>query len=96
MNPDDTNTIIIPGYTISGGTVNISTNINNLLVTGVGNGNCAGFGTSGNSVFAGNATGVTIAGGVASIGSSYLSETIVAVCYFLEKRTRMGRIPMPD
>jgi hypothetical protein len=62
INPANTNTITITNYTGPGGAVTIPTNINNLLVTGIGNGE--------ESVFAGTGvTSVTIPGSVTSIGA---------------------------
>lgn len=60
INGSNANTITITNYTGSDGVVIIPTNINNLLVTGIGNGV--------NSVFTGSLISVTIPSSVTSIG----------------------------
>jgi len=60
-NAGNTNTITIIGYTGPGGAVTIPTNINNLLVTGIGDGMDSVFANTG-------VTSVTIPGSITSIG----------------------------
>ena len=64
------NTLTITGYTGSGGTVNIPTNINGLTVTGIGNGKTAVFGSGLTGVIIPN-TVTAIAGGTYE-GSGYI------------------------
>ena len=59
------NTLTITGYTGSGGAVTIPTRINNLVVTGIGNGE--------DSVFSASLNSVTIPGSVTSIGAHAFS-----------------------
>ncbi len=60
------NTLTITGYVGYGGAVAIPTNINNLVVTGIGNG--------GDSVFSASLNSVTIPGSVTSIGANAFSD----------------------
>ncbi len=60
-NATNINTITITSYTGAGGAVTIPTNINNLLVTGIGNGESSAFAYTG-------VTSVTIPGSVTTIG----------------------------
>lgn len=64
INASNANTITVTGYTGNGGTVTIPTNINNLLVTGIGV----------DAFYSSALTSVTIPAGVTSIGNQAFSE----------------------